>query len=226
MINKTMKAFDKNLSIQTIIKKLHEQDLLKPISNNKLMDLVNEFKPINEKDVETVIQNLDVGENALKSRGFTYVSAEYRLIFVNEDLTDEEKLLVLSHELGHIVCEHFSVVPIIGNDVKEEYEANEFAHYVLNQSTFIKGKKLFAKNKKLVLSIITIVVLCILVFCATNIIKRKQSYYGEFYITTTGSKYHKKDCIFIKEKNNVERLTKEQFSTSEYSPCEMCLPNK
>ena len=102
---------------------------------------VIEFNSIfNEKDVETVIQNLDLCENALKSRGFTYVSTEYRLIFINEDLNDEEKLLVLSHELGHIVCEHFSAAPIIGNDVKEEYEANEFSHYLLKQDVFRKIK--------------------------------------------------------------------------------------
>lgn len=220
-IKKLVKTFIKKYKLTSI-----DYSVLKNVAINMGYTVIEFNSTFNESDVETVIRNLDLSENVLKSRGFTYVSAEYRLIFVNEDLNDEEKLIVLSHELGHIVCEHFSVVPIIGNDVKEEYEANEFAHYVLNQSTFIKGKKLFAKNKKLVLSIITIVVLCILVFCATNIIKRKQSYYGEFYITTTGSKYHKKDCIFIKEKNNVERLTKEQFSTSEYSPCEMCLPNK
>ena len=68
MINKTMKAFDKNLSIQTIIKKLNEMDLLKPISNKKLMELVNEFKPMNEKDIETEYKLIKVKNPNTKNR--------------------------------------------------------------------------------------------------------------------------------------------------------------
>ena len=68
MINTTMKAFDKRLSIQTIIKKLHEQDLLKPISNKKLMELVNEFKPLNEKDIETEYRLIKVKNPNVKNR--------------------------------------------------------------------------------------------------------------------------------------------------------------
>ena len=55
--------------------------------------------------------------------------------------------------------------------------------------------------------------------------RTEQRYYGDFYITTTGSKYHEKDCIFIKHKDNVERLTVEQFESGEYEPCDICLPH-
>ena len=186
-----------------------------------------EFNSIsNDKTVEIIIKNLRLEDIIIRSRGFTYTDSNNRLVFINEDLSEKEKIIILVHELGHIVCKHFSASPIIGNDVNEEYEANEFAHYILNQSVYIKIKQFFINHKKLWICIIAVVILSAATFSTIKIVKKELSYYGDFYITTTGSKYHKKDCIFVKEKNNVERLTKEQFSTSEYSPCEMCLPNK
>lgn len=188
---------------------------------------VIEFNSIfNEKDVETVIQNLQLGENALKSRGFTYVSAEYRLIFVNEDLNDEEKLLVLSHEIGHIVCEHFSTNPIIGNDVKDEHEANEFSHYLLEKNFHREVQYLVNKNKKSI-TIITLIIIVTLVETFVGIaIHREKAYYGDYYITSTGNKYHKRECIFTKDKTTVRRLNKTEFEEGNYEACDICLPDK
>ena len=187
---------------------------------------VIEFNSIfNENDVATVIQNLDLSENALKARGFTYVSAEYRLIFVNEDLNDEEKLLVLSHELGHIVCEHFSTSPIIGNDVKDEHDTNEFSHYLLKKSGFRKVKNAISAHRKAFVA--SVVILCLIIGSLTVclIIRNRNVYEDNLYTTSTGECYHKKECIFVKNKTNIQRLTKEDFEKGTYSPCDMCLPD-
>lgn len=186
-----------------------------------------EFNNIfNDKDVETVIQNLRLSEAVSQSRGFTYVSKDYRLIFINEDLSDDEKTLVLSHELGHIVCEHFTTTPIIGKDVKEEYEANEFSHYLLNQNSLRNLKLTITKHKKKV-AVVALSFVAILVTIVTVItINQEQSYYDNCYITSTGNKYHKKDCIFVKDKTTVKRLTKEEYDAGKYEACDMCLPDK
>lgn len=187
---------------------------------------VIEFNSIfNEGDVATVIQNLDLSENTLKARGFTYVSAEYRLIFINEDLNNEEKLLVLSHELGHIVCEHFSTTPIIGNDVKDEHEANEFSHYLLKPSSFRKAKNVIAVHRKAFIT--SVIILCLIVGALSGylIIQNKNLYKDDLYVTSTGECYHKKECIFVKNKTNIQKLTKEEFEKGTYSPCDMCLPD-
>lgn len=186
-----------------------------------------EFNSVfNDDDVEIIIQNLYLNENTLKSNGFTYVSAEYRLIFINEDLNDEEKMIVLSHELGHILCEHFTSVPIIGNDVKEEYEANEFSHYLLEQSSFRNVKNTMAVHRKGI--IISVVVLCLLIgsLVAYLIIQSKDLYTDNLYVTASGERYHKKECIFVKNKKNIKKLTKEEFEKGTYNPCDMCLPVK
>ena len=98
----------------------------------------------NSKDVEDLIKLLGVSKYIEQTKGFTYADEQRRLVFLHEDLSDEEKLLVLAHEEGHIYCGHISSTSIMGKDVVEEYEANEFTHYILNKSipqrfsTFVK----------------------------------------------------------------------------------------
>lgn len=53
-----------------------------------------------------------------------------------------------------------------------------------------------------------------------------KKYYGEYYITSTGNKYHDKDCGYVKGKDNIERLTVEQYESGEYEPCGKCLPSE
>ncbi len=185
-----------------------------------------EFNAVsNDADIDTVIKNLHIGDSILNSRGFTYTDNAYRLIFINENLSEDEKVLVLSHELGHIACEHFTTSPIIGNDVKEEHEANEFAHYLLKQSASFKIKKWAIKNKKaLIISTIFLIFIAVSVIIWLGVSK-EQAYYGEYYITTTGNKYHEKDCIFVKDKTTASRLSEEAFESGEYEPCDMCLPD-
>lgn len=178
----------------------------------------------NSDDVESIIKLLGVGKYIEQTKGFTYADEQRRLVFLHEDLSDEEKLLVLAHEEGHIYCGHISSASIMGKDVVEEYEANEFTHYILNKSisqrfsTFVKG------HRKVFVGVAIGVLILALGGLVFSYIQKEQSYYGEYYITSTGNKYHEKDCIFVKDKTEVERLTKEQFEAGEYEPCAMCLP--
>lgn len=132
--------------------------------------------------------------------------------------------MVLAHEEGHIYCRHMNTSPIIGQDVQDEYEANEFAHYLLNPSSSSKIKHILHRHKKAVLiSIIGLALLAVAV-AALCYIHKQQSYYGDYYITESGNKYHKKDCIFVKDKTNARRMIEEEFESGEYEPCRICLP--
>ena len=178
----------------------------------------------NEKHVETVICNLDIEDAVRVSRGFTYANQDYRLIFIHEDLNEDEKVLVLSHEIGHIVCEHFSGDTIIGNDVRQEHEANEFSHYLLKETFTRKSRMFFKKHKKIVI----IAVILLLIICAGLLIgwkiRKEESYFGEYYISASGKKYHKKYCVFVKDKTTAQRLAQEDYESGAYTPCKMCLP--
>lgn len=184
-----------------------------------------EFNPIfNDQDVATVIENLGIGDAILQSRGFTYADKNYRLVFINEDLNEEEKILVLSHELGHIACEHFATAPIIGKDVKEEHEANEFSHYLLKHRPMRNFQLAIGKHKKLWTALAILLVLIVIFTVIGMAYQKEQSYYGEYYITQTGNKYHQSECIHVKNNNQAERLTKEQFASGDFEPCGTCLP--
>ena len=178
----------------------------------------------NDGNIAALINALGLESFCERSKGFTYADTKRRLVFLHEDLSYEEKRMVLAHEEGHIYCNHLTSTPILGRDVIEEHEANEFAHYLLNPSRFSKIKHLLHRNrKKLLISMIGLALLTVAVvaLCYTS---KQQSYYGEYYITESGNKYHEKDCIFVKDKTNVHRMTEEEFGSGEYEPCRICLP--
>ena len=66
-------------------------------------------------------------------------------------------------------------------------------------------------------------IMIIIAATITNVIQSK-SYYGDYYITKSGEKYHKEGCIFVKDKKNIERLTEEKYYSGEYEACQICLP--
>lgn len=178
----------------------------------------------NSEDIANIIEKLNLSDYVQHSKGFTYTDDNMRIVFLNEDLSEDEKLLVLAHEEGHIFCGHFGKPPIIGKDVHDEYEANEFAHYILNDNYFRMCNAFFKQHKKICLFALSIALIAVIGIVGVSLYHQESKYYGEYYVTSTGTKYHEKGCIFVKDKTNVRRLTKEEFESGKYEPCEICLP--
>lgn len=206
--------------------KLHDIDLtsLCTVIEQQGYTIVPFNSVFNDANVDALIKALELESNIIQSKGFTYVNDKYRLVFINEDLSDEEKLIVLVHEEGHIFCEHFSQLPIVGKDVRDEYEANEFTHYIMNLSTVDKIKNKLYCHKRGVLIAVCMVLIAIFGFMSVKNIVRFNRPYGEYYVTSAGNVYHKANCIFVKNKDNVHRLTEEEFEQGDYEPCQICLP--
>ena len=178
----------------------------------------------NDEDVSRLIEALKLSNNIVRSRGFTYADQNYRIVFVHEDLSDAEKMVVLSHEAGYIYLGHMSSTPIIGRDVQEEHEANEFSHFLMNQGKLDKANLWVRRHKAATILIVAILALLVTAGIVLSKIHTEKSYYGEYYITESGNKYHEKDCIFVKDKTNTHRMTIEEFESGEYEPCGICLP--
>ena len=173
------------------------------------------FNPVlNDKDVETVVHALGLEERIVRSNGFIYIDKNYRLLFVNESLTDQEKILVMAHEEGHYYCGHRSGNK--GISVVEEYEANEFAHYLLYVNPLSRHKKYIAAG-------------AVAAALAVGGVKGAQEYHdrqlyeGEYYVTAHGEKYHRENCVTI-QGHEIRRLTKEDVG--KYEPCSVCQPDK
>lgn len=179
----------------------------------------------NNDDVETVIRNLRLEKNVLLSRGFTYTDSDHRLIFINAELNEKEKRIVISHELGHVVLDHSTGNAVIGKDVAEEHEANEFVHYLFYQSVLIKLSRFISGRKKRIIVLAAVMVAAIV---ASQIIYavREQVYISNYYVSPSGNKYHKRDCMYIRNKETVRRITKDELESGAYEPCSVCLPEE
>lgn len=181
-----------------------------------------EFNAIfNDKDVALIIENLKLDNLISEQKGFTYTDNNNRLVFVHEDLSEDEKINVLLHEEGHIFCGHIEEHTYLGRDVQQEVEANEFAYCLQHPKTTDKGT-FFVRKNKVWLSIVSVILVVSLISFAWFM--REKELYGDYVITDTGNKYHQRDCIHVKNKTNVHRLTVEQFKSGEYEPCGTCLP--
>ena len=213
---KRVKAFKRKYAIKTINSKVLCDVLLKQGYTIIRFNGVEE-----EEDVQALIDALDILEYVNSCKCFTYNDDKYRLVFINEGLNEEETEIVLAHEEGHILAGHLQIRNVIGNDIIQEYQANEFVHYLLLDKTGNKRKiKLF-----------TVMLLLILIMSVGvgMLVKTRHDevvYTEDFYRTETGSKYHVQNCMYIKDKIDVYRLTREEFGSGEYEPCGACMPDK
>lgn len=189
----------------------------------KLGYTVVEFSHIlNDRDVQTLIDALKLSDAALHSRGFTYANQNYRLLFVHDDLSEEEEQIILAHELGHIWLEHMtSAASVIGRDVQEEYEANEFAHYLLHPGfSGLLRKNLSGRRKRLALGAVVLIAAVVAGMAFTLV---SCSGAGGYLVTPTGSKYHTADCGYVRGRDNTRRLSEEELNSGGYQPCEKCI---
>ena len=170
-----------------------------------------------------LIESLDLSQHAARSRGFTYADRNHRIVFVHEDLSAEEKLLVLAHEEGHIFCGHMSSAPVIGRDVQEEYEANEFVHFILNRNGVQKVANSVRNRKKILVPILLCAALLIVGGIVFAVVRHEKQF-SPYYITDTGSKYHTAECPYITDKTDVRRLTVEELESGDFEPCQVCDP--
>lgn len=179
-----------------------------------------EFNGISDSnDITELIDALQLRDHVTNEKCFTYQNDKYRLVFIHEDLNEEERTVVLAHEEGHIWNGHMAQNSVFGEDVIQEYEANEFAHYLLEDRT--------GKRKRIKIFTIACLLL-LLVGVGVGLLLMNQHdkvvYTDNYYRTETGTKYHLRDCMYIKDKTDVYRLTREEFESGEYEPCGACIP--
>lgn len=206
--------------LQYGISKITLENLLYIIEQQNFQIL--EYTPEETNDsVWGIIKKLKLTPYAKSGKAFAYQQGKTKMIFLCEELTADEKLYALAHEEGHILSGHFGS----SDSVEQEQMANEIAHYLLHPPLFVKLRIAIVERKKLAIAILSVILCITITLIATSIIVRDNSYYGEYYITENGTKYHEKDCMIIKDKNNTERLTKAEFESGEYEPCQVCLPD-
>lgn len=184
------------------------------------------YRPhFNKDNIYALMEKLDVIEFATGEKAFTYADSKNRFVFLCEDLSEEESCILLSHEAGHVYLKHLNNKNALpGQDITNEYEANEFSHYLLKKSLFRKMYFNFKKNKSKYITamIISAAILCSAIIFSNVFSPKKESYY---YVTQNGEKYHRESCIYIKDKKNIKKYKIDELKEMGFSPCGVCNPD-
>ncbi len=178
-----------------------------------------------DSDFSDLVQSLAIHELVQTRKAFVYQNADVKLLFLCETLTPDEKLYAIAHELGHIQSGHLQNGANSDYSVVEEYEANEFAHYLLHPGAGIRGVSLVRQKRLLFIGLIVVVLALLLGTMVMKHNAEEKMYYKEYYVTESGKKYHTKDCSVIRDKANIHRLTAEEYASGQYEPCNVCKPD-
>lgn len=197
---------------------------IKEIIQSQGYTIVSFSKTFNDENTELLINKLNLKNYIISYSAFVYHDDTYRLVFIEENLSDDEKLILLTHEEGHIFCNHLGKNVIAGKTIIDEHEANEFAHYILYPSVITKMRSVICKHKATSIIISALLVIGIACSITVPLVYRNSLYYGEYYVTPSGEKFHKPSCYYVKDKKNIRRLTKEEIENNTYAPCKVCLP--
>lgn len=181
---------------------------------------------IGSPDGDDFIERLGLIKHKAK-RAFTYENG-VKIIFIQHDLTEFEKLHCLLHELGHIKLGHIEMSSYEIDDITAETQAETFAFEVLNYNRRDNAP-------------ISVLIICAIVFVSMcfagaagyyNRISTKEEneiqtqetlYYADAYnvvhITPSGTHYHDKDCRYIG--NNAISVDLAEVKDT-YFPCSIC----
>lgn len=108
--------------------------------------------------------------------------------------------------------------------IRNERVTNEFASYVLKPHNDLKIKLWMQANKGKACLLALVLMLLIIGGCQFIKTKADKVYWSNYYITATGTKYHRENCMFVKGKKSVKQLTWDEVRSGQYEPCQICLP--
>lgn len=184
---------------------------------------VIDFDPRDKSEAISVLsQELGLSTQIMAQDAFLVHNNRIQLMFVRDSLAVDEKLIAMVHELGHILCGHMRDgchLPTI----TEEYEANEFTHYALNPPLYSRFAVVILRHKKLSLFIAAALLILMLGGAVTQQALVRANYYGDYYVTQSGNKYHLSTCYILKNKVGVRRLTNDEYESGAYEPCSVCI---
>ena len=232
----------KHIAFKTLIKHklylLNYYNDLKRIIESNQFTIIEYKKHTNQEHVCELIKRLGVENEIEQNDSFLYVKNNLKFLFINSEVSEEDKCSLLRHELGHIYDSDLKNDDINYSKIKKEEFANEFSFYIKNPSIGFKLKVLVMKKWSLLVSIIMLIV-CVLglSFMVNSIIIKptksvttdatiSENSNSTYYVTSAGKKYHRKHCVAIKYKNNLTEIKLYDAISNGYKPCMICNPEE
>lgn len=230
----------KRIAFKTLIQnKLYSSpacDELEHIIESNQFTIINYKKYTNSEYVSELIKKLRIENEIECSDSFLYWKENLRFVFLNADVSDDDKRTLLCHELGHILD------PDIRNSnyskIKKEEFANEFACFIKRPSILSRLCVFIIKNFKFLLTIILLIA-CFAGFLlfktsspqntitsVTRGISTTANSDTMYYVTKSGNRYHRKFCIIVKTRKNLTEHTLHEAISAGYTPCLICFPEE
>jgi|GEM_PF-4344667 len=211
-------------------------DLQNIIESNKFT-IIEYKKHANSEYVSELIKRLGVEKEIEQHDSFLYIKKSLKFVFINRDISDEDKCSLLRHELGHICDPDLENSDLQNSRIKKEEFANEFSCHTKNPGICFKVYVFLIKHWKLSVTLMALIV-CALGFLLMHntpnlptepVISNTPTTVisdSEYYVTSAGKKYHKKHCMIIKYKNNLTKMTLTEAISKGYKPCQICNPEE
>lgn len=183
----------------------------------------------NTQKGDELLRDLDpkMSNFAEKESGFCYKTVYGKYIFLDYKRSDEQKLMALLHEVGHILLGHMDSGKL-QNKTQNEIDANEFVKTVLCPT---KTDRFFGSSKKQIwVSLAVIVVLfTVAAFMIPYAIPddpaqptTSENKSETVYVTPSGDKYHTANCRYAEDAIPIS-ISK---AKEHYAPCSYCNPDK
>lgn len=175
------------------------------------------------------LERYELEDKKGKLKAFTY-SKTAHIIFVDANLHADDRLYLLLHELGHIVLGHVGDGKLVTrNQILIDIEADSFAYSIIRND---KRSWLYVLLSAVIIYALLITAVYINarivpVHTYTKVVTQTQPQATEqntdtVFVTPTGKKYHKQNCMYSRGKNLTE-LTRTQAENI-YTPCSVCNP--
>lgn len=197
------------------------------------------FHPLhNSEEVQAIIDTYNLKQHIATKKSFIIVNNSVKLVFLHDNMAEDDLIHYALHELGHIWLKH---LPDTYNEDKQEREADEFSVLVraILQYTQKRNKRIAIICSSLIL------VVCVYFSHESNVSDTPvqnqtiqtvstpkatplNSKISDVTVvkTSSGEKYHKPDCRYVKNKTNISELTLEEGMNSGLEPCSICRPNE
>lgn len=137
-------------------------------------------------------------EYSKQVHAFTFCNDNCKIVFVDSAQSSDDVLCAILHEAAHILLGHMDC-NVTQNKRYEEMQAEAFAYEVLRPAN--------STITEVCIVVLLALLLFLLPFAVSYITDNTTANAAVVYITPTGDKYHRKNCIFTKDKN-VLRLKK------------------
>ena len=232
----------KHIAFKTLIKHKHyllnNYTDLKHIIESNQFTIIEYKKHSNSEPVSELIKRLGVENETQQSDSFLYINNNLKFVFINTDISNQDKCALLRHELGHICDPDLKNSNLQNSRIKREEFANEFSCYTKNPGIRLKIYVFLIKKWKLLVAMMVLIA-CVLGLSVVNkslITQPAKPVTGDvstyansdstYYVTSAGKKYHLKHCIIIKYKNNLTEIKLNDAIKKGYKPCMICNPDE